>query len=225
MPPPEKPQLEQYEMDLIEWWIQKGGDEDMKLGLEPSDTIVAILDQYLPDLYQSERLKMRQEQELDVLAEELADLGHELDLVIELDPEYPGFFIVSMKMPPALITNQSIEKLKPYASLFSKVSLPGADIDDDVLFEIGKMTNLRDLYLPKTNITGEGLSYLKDLSLLENINLSNSELSNAGILNLILLPEIKTVYVWGAETDTVVLESLRTHLPDVKILEEEGEYF
>jgi len=225
MPPPEKPQLEQYEIDLIEWWIRNGGEEDRQLGVEPTDTIVAILDQYLPNLYQSERLKMRQEQELDKLAEELAELGRDIGLVIELDPEYPGFFTVSMQMPPALITNQSIEKLKPYASLFSRVSLPGADIDDDALFEIGKMTNLRDLYLPKTNITGEGLQYLKGLTLLENINLSNSELSNVGILNLIHLPEIKTVYVWGAETDTVVLKSLRAHLPDVKILEEEGEYF
>ncbi len=225
MPPPEKPQLEPYELDLIEWWIQKGGEENMLLGESPSDTISTILDQYLPDLYQSSRLKMRQQQELDQLAEELEDLGEELGLVIELDPEYTGFFTVSMQIPPALITNHSLEKLRPYASLFSKVSLPGADIDDDALFVIGKMTNLRDLYLPKTCVTGEGLTYLKDLTLLENINLSNSELSNVGILNLIHLPEVKRVYVWGAETDTVVLQSLRAHLPEVKILEEEGEYF
>ena len=225
MPPSEKPQLEPYEIDLFEWWIHNGGAEDMKLGPEPSDTITAILDQYLPNLYQSERLKMRQEQELDKLSEELAQLGKDIGLVIEQDPEYQGFFTVSMQMPPALITNQSIEKLKSYAPLFSKVSLPGADIDDDALFVMGRMTNLRDLYLPKTCVTGEGLAYLKDLNMLENINLSNSELSNAGILNLIHLPEVKTIYVWGAETDTVVLKSLRAYLPEVKILEEEGDYF
>ena len=168
---------------------------------------------------------MRQKNELDQLTEELTELGEDIGLVIEQDQEYRGFFTVSMRMPPALITNHSIEKLRPYAPLFSKVSLPGADIDDEALFVLGKMTNLRDLYLPKTCVTGEGLTYLKDLKMLEKINLSNSELSNAGILNLIHLPEIKTVYVWGAETDTVVLESLRTHLPEVKILEEEGDYF
>ncbi len=225
MPPSEKPQLEPFEIDLFEWWIQTGGEEKMVVGNEPSDTLTAILDQYLPNLYQSERLKMRQQNELEALTKELTSLGEDIGLVIEQDQEYQGFFTVSMQMPPALITNNSIEKLRSYAPLFSKISLPGADIDDDALFTVGKMTNLRDLYLPKTRVTGEGLTYLKDLGLLENINLSNSELSNTGILNLVHLPEVKTVYVWGAETDSVMLQSLRNHLPETKILEEEGDYF
>ena len=225
MPPAEKPQLESFELDLIEWWIEKGGSDTLKLGPNPSDTISTILDQYLPNLYQTERLKMRQQQQLDELAVELEELGQKLGLVIEVDPEHSGFFTVSMQIPPASITNHSIAQLKPYAALFSKISLPGADIDDDVLFDIGKMSNLRRLIIPKTCVKGIGLVYLKDLQLLESINLSNSELNNEGILNLIHLPGIKTIYVWGAETDTVMLQSLRTHLPEVKILEEEGSYF
>ena len=161
---------------------------------------------------------MRQEQELGSLGEELADFGKEIGLVIELDPEYPSFFAVSMQIPPATINNRTVSKLKPYASLFTKLSLPGADIDDDALFDIGKMTNLRNLYLPKTLVNGEGLIFLKNLSLLENINLSNSRLSNEGILNLVHLLEIKTIYVWGAETDTLVLQTLRAQLPEVQIL-------
>jgi uncharacterized membrane protein len=225
MPPSEKPQLEQYEIDLIEWWIQNGGNDTLKLGMNPSDTITILLDQYLPNLYQSERLKMRQQEEIDELSEELAELGEDLGLVIEPDPEFSGFFTVSMQIPPAAVTNYTLTKLKPYATLFSKVSLPGADIDDEALFEIGKMINLRNLIIPKTCVKGDGLIYLKNLLLLENINLSNSELSNEGILNLIHLPAVKTIFVWGAETDTVLLKAMRAHLPDKEILEEEGTYF
>ena len=225
MPPAEKQQLEQYEIDLIEWWILNGGEENMLVGPEPSDTMTSILDNYLPGLYQTERLKMRQEMELDKLAEELAEVGEDTGLIIELDPEYSGFFTVSMQIPPASITNHSLRKLVPYAPLFSKLSLPGADINDDALFDIGKMVNLRNLYLPKTCVTGEGLVYLQKLDQLESINLSNSELSNPGVLNLVHLPEVKTVYVWGSQTDTLMLQSLRKHLPDMKILEEEGAYF
>ena len=83
------------------------------------------MERFLPKLYQSERLKMRQENELEDLGKELANLGEEIGLVIELDPEYPGFFAISMQIPPANIDNQSISKLKPYASLFSKVSFAG----------------------------------------------------------------------------------------------------
>ncbi|GJM28532.1 MAG: hypothetical protein DHS20C17_11670 [Cyclobacteriaceae bacterium] len=225
MPPPEKKQLNQEEVDLIKWWIDQGADDNMLLGSSPPDTITQLLENYLPRLFQSERLKMRQEQELESLAKELAELGDETGLVIELDPENRGFFTISMQMPPASITNHTVTELTPYAPLFTKISLPGADINDDALFEIGKMKNLKNLYLPKTCVTGEGLAYLKDLDQLESINLSNSELNNQGVLNLIHLPSVEEVYVWGAETDTLVLKALRTFLPEVKILEEEGAYF
>jgi hypothetical protein len=225
MPPPEKKDLSSEEITLINWWITQGADENMLLGTTPPDSITILLENYLPRLFQSERLKMRQEQELESLAKEVAELGVELGLVIELDPENRGFFTVSMQMPPASVTNHTISRLTPYAPLFSKISLPGADIDDDALFDIGKMKNLKKLYVPKTCVTGEGLAYLKDLDQLESINLSNSELSNQGILNLIHLPAVETVYVWGAEADTLVLQALRSYLPDMEILEEEGAYF
>lgn len=225
MPPMEKTPMNEDEIALIHWWIQAGAEVEMKLGPEPPDSISMMLERFLPKLYQSERLKMRQEKELESLAEELVDMGDKIGLVIELDPEYPGFFAVSMQIPPASINNQTIRKLKSYASLFSKLSLPGADIDDDALFDIGKMSNLVDLYIPKTCVNGEGLIYLENLILLENINLSNSRLSNEGALNLIHLPVLKTVYVWGTETDTLVLQTLRAHLPEVQILEEEGAYY
>lgn len=225
MPPQEKAPLNEDEISLIKWWITSGAIEDMMLGTEPPDSITTLLQGFLPKLYQSERLKMRQGEELEELAKELAEFGKDIGLVIELDPEYPGFFGVSMEIPPATINNQTVNNLMPYATLFSKFSLPGAEIDDDALFEIGKMSNLRALYLPNTCIKGEGLIYLKNLSLLESINLSNSCLSNDGILNLIQLPEIKTVYVWGSKADTLMLQALRKNLPEMKILEEEGAYY
>ncbi|MGI9541699.1 MAG: c-type cytochrome domain-containing protein [Cyclobacteriaceae bacterium] len=225
MPPKEKPSLIADEIALIEWWIRSGAKQDMVLGPEPPDSISSLMERFLPNLFQHERLKMRQANELDALAEELGSYGKELGLIIEIDPEYPGFFGISMQMPPAKVDNQTVSKLKPYANLFSKLSLPGADINDDALFDIGKMSNLRELYLPKTPIKGDGLVYLKDLNQLESVNLSNSLLSNEGMLNLIGLPEIKTVYVFGVDADTVMLQALRKHLPEMKILEEEGAYY
>jgi len=225
MPPPEKSPLSEQEIQLIAWWISQGAEEEMLLGANPPDSISRLLESYLPRLFQNERLKMRQEEELDALSEELGELGNELGLVIEPDPENHGFFTVSMTMPPTPITNKAIRKLVPYAPLFTKISLPGADVDDDALFEISKMSNLQGLFLPKTQVNGQGLAYLSDLDQLTQINLSHSELNNDGILNLIHLPSVETVYIWGSETDTLVIKALRSYLPETKILEEEGAYF
>jgi len=225
MPPKEKSSLLDDEIALIEWWIRSGAKQEMVLGPEPADSINSLMERYLPNLFQHERLKMRQAYEMNALAKELDSYGKELGLVIQIDPEYPGFFGVSVQMPPIQVNNQTVANLKPYANLISKLSLPGADINDDALFDIGKMVNLRELYLPKTPIKGDGLVYLKDLEQLESVNLSNSLLTNEGVLNLTRLPELKTVYVFGVDADTVMLQALRKHLPEMHILEEEGAYY
>ena len=225
MPPPEKEQLNNDEIALIQWWIQSGASEEMLLGADPPDSISALMERFLPNLFRTQRLKMRQLAELDDLEEELAAFGEPLGLVIKIDPEYLGFFGVSMQMPPSKVDNNTVGELMPYANLISKLSLPGAEIDDDALYDIGKMSSLRSLFLPKTCVTGDGLVYLNKLPLLECINLSHSCLTNDGILNLIQLPRIDKIYVFGADTDTTVLQAMRKHLPKMKILEEEGPYY
>lgn len=225
MPPSEKAPMTEDEIALIHWWIQTGAEEELVLGPNPTDSIAALLERYLPQLYRSERIKMRQHEELEELSQELTAFGEKLGLVIQPDPENQGYFGVSMRMPPVLVDNQTISELVPYASLFSKLSLPGAKITDDALYDIGKMRHLKALYLPKTAIEGDGLVFLKSLTELEEINLSNSFLTNDGILNMIDLPALKTVYVFGANADTVVLQALRKHLRQVEILETEGPYY
>ena len=154
MPPREKTQLTEDEIALIHWWIKEGAEEHLVVGPEPSDSLAVLLGRYLPGLYQSERLKIRQREELEELAAELASFGEQQGLVITPDPENPGFFGISMQMPPVLVDDQTISRLKPYALLFSKVSLPGAEISDDALFDIARMTQLKALYLPRTRIKG-----------------------------------------------------------------------
>lgn len=226
MPPAEKPALSEEEIVLIQWWIQKGAAFDMQVGQNPPDSISVVLQNYLPELYQAERLKLRQTEEQEALAKELADFGQEIGLVIEPDPaSTAGHFAVSMQIPPAFVDNSTLEKLRPYAALFSKVSLPGAEITEDGLFVLSKMPNLKHLYLPKTCIKGQGLPYLKSLEKLEAINLSHTFLNNEGILNLSHLPQVKTVYIFRTNTDTLVLNALRKNLATMNILDEEGPYY
>ena len=223
MPPKEKPGLTDDEITLLRWWINEGADEEMLLGLNPPDSIATLMQQYLPKLFRSERLKLQREKEQQKLAEELATFGEKLNLVIEPDPD--GFFMVSMEFPPKAVDDNTIRKLLKYGDLFSKISLPGSEITDDALYDISRMPNLRQLYLPKTLIKGEGLIYLKNLQELEAINLSHSSLSNEHLLHLNQLPAIQEFYLFGTAVDSLVLFTMKEHLPDVEVLWEEGPYY
>ncbi|MEZ5040209.1 MAG: c-type cytochrome domain-containing protein [Saprospiraceae bacterium] len=226
MPPPEKPGLSEDEIALIRWWITEGASPDMLLGEGPPGTEgIALIQRYLPTLYEAQRLKVRQQEELAVLQKELSKLGGKLDLVIAPDVDAPGYFAVSQSIPPGNINDQTLSKLLPYASLLSKISLPGAEITDDGLYSLSKMNDLNQLYLPKTCIKGEGLAYLQALTNLKVLNLSYSFLKDEGALHLLKLPQLEKVYLFGTEVQANVLEALRKHMPKVKILEEEGPYF
>lgn len=226
MPPSEKPALSEDEIALIEWWIEAGGDPEMKLGQGPDTPDgKALIDRYLPTLFRAQRLEARKDQELEKLAAELEELGEREGLVIEPDDQAPGFFAVSMTMPPQVVNDGTIAKLMPYAEVFSKISLPGAVVSDDGLYELSKMSNLQYLYLPKTCIKGPGLVYLENLPDLKGLNLSYSLLDDAGALRLMHLAQLEKIFIFGTEVKPNILEALRKNLPEVTILESEGEYF
>lgn len=226
MPPPEKPALTEDEISLIRWWITAGADPEMKVGQGPEGVEgAALLDRFLPGLYASERLKLRQYLEVESLQKDLQRLGKKLDLTIEPDREAPGYFAVSLTMPPSVINDETISALLPYAEVFSKISLPGALITDDGLYELSKMTNLQRLYLPKTCIKGPGLSYLEKLPDLKDLNISYTMLDDAGALRLLRLPQLERVFLFGTETGHNVVEALQKNMPDTEVLEVEGAYF
>jgi len=223
MPPDEKPDLSKDEINLIKWWITGGADPNMPLGENPPEEIKTIIKNYLPNLYKSERLKLQREKEQGKLTKELAAFGKKLNLNIEADQN--GLYIVSMQLPPLEVNDQTVNQLLDYANLFSKISLVGADISDDALFDFARMPNLKALYLPKTPIQGEGLAYLKSLAHLEVINLSHSPISNEGVLHINQIPSLKACYLFNTPVDSLILESLNTHLPEVKVVFEEGPYY
>lgn len=226
MPPPEKPGLSEDEINLIAWWIEEGAEPEMQLGEGPQTPEgSAMIDRLLPNLFQAQRLKIRREKEQEALLKELQDHVAPLGLTVEPDREMPGFFAVAQTIPPQAVNDETIGELMEYAEVFSKVSLPGALITDDGLYELSKMTNLQKLYLPKTCIKGPGLAYLQVLPSLEEINLSYTFLDDAGALNLLHLPQLKKVFLFGTEVQDNVLEALQKNLPDTEIAEIEGRYF
>lgn len=226
MPPNQKTGLSEDEVALLHWWITEGASPEMKLGEgPPGPDGPALMERYLPQLFQAQRLKLRQAEEMEALSQELAKVGEKLQLIIEPDVNAPGYFAVSQTIPPGLVNNESLVKLRPYATLISKLSLPGSDITDDGLYEIARMTNLQQLYLPKTCINGEGLAYLQSLKSLRTLNLSFSFLKDEGVLKLLDLSPLKKVYLFGTEVHPNVLEAIRKNSPTLQLLEEEGPYF
>ncbi|MBX2870723.1 MAG: hypothetical protein KTR30_01450 [Saprospiraceae bacterium] len=226
MPPQQKKGLSEDEVALLKWWIEEGAREDMQWGAGPPGIEgQAIAKRFIPQFQQQQKKRVQDEKKLAKLAKQLDQLGTKLGLVIAPDPSRKGLFSVAQTIPPATVTDETLLSLQPYYDLFSKVSLPGSEITDDGLFYISQMTDLQELYLPKTCLKGPGLAHLSELPQLRTINLSYSLLADEGALHLLDLPQVEKVYLYGTHISEEVWKAIEKFQPDLSLLAEEGPYF
>lgn len=227
MPPDGKSPMTPDEINLLKYWIGTGAREQLKITEVAGDSAIApVIRQLLPELVRYRRRAEVTRSKNKALDAELHDLGRRLNVTIERDSLNDGnFYSLAMKFPPAPFTNNQFRELSPYFEAFSRLSLVASGIDDDGLYYIGQMTNLRELYLQKTRVEGPGLVYLLQLPQLELLNLSFTPVDDKIALNLLQLPALRQVYLYRTQTSRQVIEAMRKNKPQLKIWLEEGPFF
>lgn len=227
MPPEGKTPLTENEIALLKFWIESGATSELMIAeAKTKDTIAPVIDQLLPEL---SRYRMKVEianLKTESAQKELNKVAEQLAVSIRRDSLSDGnYFTLAMKFPPAPFTNDQFRELKPYYEIFSKVSLTSSGIDDEGLYYISQMTNLKELYLQKTKLDGSGLVYLQKLENLEILNLSFTQVDDKAALDLLKFPNLKKVFLYRTKASNEVVEALAKYRPEVQILLEEGPYF
>jgi hypothetical protein len=160
------------------------------------------------------------------LREELRLLAEKLSLRIFPDTTTDGnYFRVTMKFPPPPFTNNHLLDLRPYSEAFSSLSLVSSRLDDDALYLISQMPNVKELYLQKTAVEGSGIIYLKNMKNLEVLNLSYTLVDDKSAIDLLKIPNLKKVYLFQTRTSKEVADALQKNKPGLEVLLEEGPYF
>ena len=227
MPPKGKTPLTNAEMQLLKFWISSGAHKEVLVrDIRKDSNVNIVVKTILPELkryrvkQQIARLKnLRLKRDLDTLS-------RQLNIIIKPDStEEENLYTVAMKFPPAPFTNQQFRELAPYANVFSKLSLVSSGIEDDGLYYIGQMSNVKSLYLQKTKLNGTGLVHLRNLDKLEVLNLSFTKIDDKAALELLNIPNLREVYLFQTNTSKEVIKALKEYKPSLNILIEEGPYF
>lgn len=226
MPPEGKKPLNEQEIQILKYWIESGASSDLMLVDIHQDSMISqIIESYLPESRRLNRKILENKAEKEKLKIELTKLAQKLNVSIAEDQTTEGiFFTLSMQFPPANFSGEQLKELQTYFPFFSKVSLVASDINDDDLFLISQMTNLKALYLQKTTINGRGLVYLNKLQSLETLNLSFTQTNDGNILKVLQSPSLKQVYLFGNQVSNQVIQALRENQPTRQFLSEEGPY-
>lgn len=206
MPPEGKPQLTEFQIEILEWWIQAGA---MGKGLVGELQVPApIKSAMIAQLDRSTEI----EEEKEVIPETKIPMltWEEIAPVIETLEQEPNINIlrVALNAPAVRVkgpfgenkfNNEALAKLEPIANNIIELEIGFSDVTDDGLASISSMGNLEKLYLQNTAITDEGIAHLGALRNLRYLNLYGNQITDAALEHLEELPKLKSLFIWGTQ--------------------------
>ena len=205
MPADGKTPLTKAEIEIIQWWIEKGmatkGKKiaELKVSPEIQSKIAVVLgignSIAVSELAITENSKINPEIPAisnTALIDSLRNKGINVRLMLHQP------VMLDITIPPGM--SASINSIKPILQSIAKnviwLNLSDNGLTDNDLDFLSGMTNLEKLRLEKNPITDKIVPQLSGLKHLEAVNLNETNVSEAGIEKLKQVPGIKRVYQW-----------------------------
>jgi len=228
MPPEGKPQIEEGELKVLEWWIKAElpVGKSMKDAGAPADVLAAVeglptdeeVKEALAKMYaeagaSAARLAAAREAMKDPIAEVSGHFPNSIGFISQQDSDLT-FTAVSMRKD---FNDEHLAKLSPVSSGLVDVNLGATSITDAGAASLGKMSRLRKLWLNGTGITDSGLDALQSLKDLEYLNLYGTEITDAGLKKLAGLKNLKKLYLWQTKVTAGAVEEFKKSVTDCDV--------
>lgn len=203
MPPRQKTQLTESEMEILTAWINEGAPEKMSFAqLQPDSPLRKYRQQEPEEKYTFPAAG----------PETLAEINTPFCRVTPLAVNSPALrasFFVKTKFDP-----QQLEKLLQVKEQLVELNLSKMPVKDADLKVLAQFKNLRHLNLSSTEVTGSVLGYLKDLKNLESVSLANTRLQEP---DLAVLARLNTVYLWESGFTAADRDRLKKLNPAIQL--------
>lgn len=217
MPPKEKPQLTQEEIELLSWWVMQGADFDKKVAeLKQSEKIKPVLQSFQAGAAKTTEVLS------DVPAEEVtkADAG----LIAQL--KEAGVVIIPVKggsnyLSASFVTAKAnLDILKLLAGLKKQLvwlNMAGTGLDDAGLKKLSGLTEVVRVNLSRTSVTDRGMASLKALKHLQYLNLVGTKVTAAGVVQLKEHRQLNSIYLYQSAVNKNDMEQLKKLFPKVNL--------
>ncbi len=215
MPPEGKPQPNEEQIAILEWWIQAGAIESGLIGdLEIPETVKSAMIAQLGEPAEAVAEEAVPEIEVPMLAweeieSEIATLEQEPNIdILRVALNSPA---VRVKGPfgDNKFDDEALAKLAPIATNIVELEIGFSEVTDKGLVAVADMPNLEKLYLQKTSITDDGLTHLANLPRLRYLNLYGTKVTDDALEHLVGLPRLKSLFVWETQISKSAAETFQ----------------
>ncbi|WP_113925812.1 c-type cytochrome domain-containing protein [Cognataquiflexum aquatile] len=189
MPPKEKRQPVEAEVELIKAWLLTGASFGETLGQSgiSMDLVSTFFEKNEASIYPEVQLEPLEE---DVL-KELKGKGFFIE---KLSVTSPLLKVSTINFPEA--DNQDLESLEPILVYITILDLSLSNVTDDVIPLVGKMENLTILKLNETKIEGQSFEMLKGNTHLIQLHLTKSMVNGDNLEKLDSHPSLQKVFAY-----------------------------
>ncbi len=209
MPPKDKTQLTDFEMDIMKWWAKTGASYDQTVSaLMPDEKAQKALGQftqyYAPQNASVQKTRSPVKALDDDTKKELEKSGWVITPVSQTDHHLriTGF---NLETP----VTSALQQLQKANVPVIELKLSGTKLKDGDLSILASFSLLEKLWLDHNELSDESVQQMGRLKNLEYLNITNTKIGVSGIKELLAIPSLQTVYLPSVtmteeETDALI---------------------
>jgi mono/diheme cytochrome c family protein/uncharacterized membrane protein len=217
MPPKEKPQLTEKEIDLLHWWVASGASFSKRtIELAQSEKMKTILLSLQHTVTEKKQIADVPSAPVERADEKAIDKLRGMGVVLIPVAANSNYLSASF-ITAARATDNDLQLLLPLKKQLVWLRLSDTKITDSATVIINQCTNLSRLQLDSTGITDKGLRNLSALTQLQSLNLVDTKISAAGLMSLKNLDALRELYVYRTGVKGAEWPAIRKALPRVTI--------
>jgi uncharacterized membrane protein/mono/diheme cytochrome c family protein len=195
MPPKEKPQLSQQDINVLHWWVSSGAAFDKKIkDLPQPEKIKPALLALQTGTTAENKIADIPVKPVDRAADTAIQKLKALGVVVVPVAKNSNYLLANFIT--ANFTDKDLQLLKPLAAQLIWLKLGNTKISDTGLSGVSKLINLTKLYMENTSITDKGLEALKPLSQLQYLNIAGTKTTANGLLQLKGLKNLQQIFLY-----------------------------
>jgi uncharacterized membrane protein len=208
MPPIGKPQLSELEMQIVYLWIKNGASFKTKvIDLAVTDTL-RIIASSLFNTIETDDYNFAAAADTKIKT-----LNTNYRIVTPLAKASPAlsaaFFSVASYSP------EQLKELLTVKEQIVSLSLNKMPVKDEEVKIISQFSNLRQLNLSFTNITGATLNELNKLKELRQLSLSGTAVKKENIVQLSSLKKLTQLFIWNTALNEKDIADLKNTMKDI----------
>lgn len=203
MPPKQKKQLTDEEIEILTEWINAGASEDLTFDALKNDSP-------LRKYYKEQKSYSFPVADNSVLQEINTPFLTVSSIAVN-SPALRAAFYVSQKF-----NAESLNSLHEVKEQLVELNLNKMPVKDSDLKILSELKNLEILHLNGTDVDGTFIANLKDLTKLKTLSLANTQLKHKDLSGL---SKLRTLYIWESGFTKEEIEQLKKLNPTIVINE------